>query len=114
MTSREGETFPGFFYGRRGQPDAGVWEVRSSQEEGDGLECRHWEFAAIYGLEEVAAREARRRFCGAVLGDVGKTGRWMHCEGPIPALPVAGFFGGSMLLEKNANIFMCLFGMLIE
>lgn len=70
MTSREGETFPGFFYGRRGQPDAGVWEVRSSQEEGDGLECRHWEFAAIYGLEEVAAREARRRFCGAVLGDV--------------------------------------------
>lgn len=58
MTGREGETFPGFFYGRRGQPDAGVWEVRSSQEEGDGLECRHWEFAAIYGLEEVAAREA--------------------------------------------------------
>ena len=38
----------------------------------------------------------------------------MHCEGSIPALPVAGFFGGSMLLEKNANIFMCLFGMLIE
>ena len=38
----------------------------------------------------------------------------MHCEGPIPALPVAGFLGGSMLLEKNANIFMCLFGMLIE
>ncbi len=58
MTGREGETFPGFFYGRRGQPDAGVREVRSSQKEGDGLECRHWEFAAIYGLEEVAAREA--------------------------------------------------------
>lgn len=37
MTGREGETFPGFFYGRRGQPDAGVREVRSSQEEGDGL-----------------------------------------------------------------------------
>lgn len=57
MTSREGETFPGFFYGRRGQPDAGVWEVRSSQKEGE-VECCHWEFAAIYGLEEVAAREA--------------------------------------------------------
>ena len=37
MTGREGETFPGFFYGRRGQPDEGVREVRSSQEEGDGL-----------------------------------------------------------------------------
>ena len=33
MTGREGETFPGFFYGRRGQPDAGVREVRSSQED---------------------------------------------------------------------------------
>ena len=72
MTSREGETFPGFFMAEAGQPDTDVWEVRSSQEEGDGLECRHWEFAAIYGLEEVAAREARRRFCGAVLGDVRK------------------------------------------
>ncbi len=49
MTGREGETFPGFFYGRRGQPDTDEREVRSSQEEGDGLECRHWEFAAIYG-----------------------------------------------------------------
>lgn len=39
MTGREGETFPGFFYGRRGQPDAGVREVRSSQEEGDGLDA---------------------------------------------------------------------------
>lgn len=38
MTGREGETFPGFFYGRRGQPDTDVREVRSSQEEGDGLE----------------------------------------------------------------------------
>ena len=57
MTGREGETFPGFFYGRRGQPDTDEREVRSSQEEGE-VECCHWEFAAIYGLEEVAAREA--------------------------------------------------------
>ena len=105
MTGREGETFPGFFYGRRGQPDAGVREVRSSQEEGDGLECRHWEFAAIYGLEEVAAREAPPAFWWRCIGGAGKAGG-MHCEGPIPALPVAGLFGGS--------IFLCLFGMLIE
>lgn len=37
MTGREGETFPGFFYGRRGQPDTDEREVRSSQEEGGGL-----------------------------------------------------------------------------
>lgn len=37
MTGREGEIFPGFFYGRRGQPDTDEREVRSSQEEGDGL-----------------------------------------------------------------------------
>ena len=37
MTSREGETFPGFFYGRTGQPDTDEREVRSSQGEGDGL-----------------------------------------------------------------------------
>ena len=66
MTGREGETFPGFFYGRRGQPDAGVREVRSSQEEGDGLGMPSLGVPAIYGLEEVAAREARRRFGGAV------------------------------------------------
>lgn len=49
MTGREGETFPGFFMAEAGQPDTDEREVRSSQEEGDGLECRHWEFAAIYG-----------------------------------------------------------------
>lgn len=57
MTGREGETFPGFFMAEAGQPDTDVREVRSSQEEGE-VECCHWEFAAIYGLEEVAAREA--------------------------------------------------------
>ena len=113
MTGREGETFPGFFYGRRGQPDTDEREVRSSQEEGE-VECCHWEFAAIYGLEEVAAREAPPAFWWRCIGGAGKAGG-MHCEGPIPALPVAGLFlGGSMLLEKNANIFLCLFGMLIE
>lgn len=62
MTGREGETFPGFFYGRRGQPDAGVREVRSSQEEGDGLGVPSLGVPAIYGLEEVAAREAPPAF----------------------------------------------------
>ena len=49
MTGREGETFSGFFYGRRGQPYTDEREVRSSQEEGDGLECRHWEFPPSMG-----------------------------------------------------------------
>ena len=49
MTGREGETFPGFFYGRSRAAGYGRTRGPSSQEEGDGLECRHWEFAAIYG-----------------------------------------------------------------
>ena len=110
MTSREGETFPGFFYGRRGQPDAGVWEVRSSQEEGDGLECRHWEFAAIYGLEEVAAREARRRFCGAVVGDVRKDRAVDALRGPHSGIACSGtFFGGAVCCLKKCKQFSVSF-----
>ena len=73
MTGREGETFLGFFYGRRGQPDTDEREVRSSQEEGE-VECRHWEFAAIYGLEEVAAREASPAVLWRCIGGAGKAG----------------------------------------
>lgn len=58
MTGREGEIFPGFFYGRRGQPDTGVREVRSSQEEGDGLGMPSLGVRRHLWLEEVAAREA--------------------------------------------------------
>ena len=109
MTSREGETFPGFFYGRRGQPDAGVWEVRSSQEEGE-VECCHWEFAAIYGLEEVAAREARRRFCGAVLGDVRKDRAVDALRGPHSGIACSGtFFGGAVCCLKRMQTFLCVF-----
>lgn len=71
-------------------------------------ECLHWEFAAIYG--------AGRGSCqgGSDGGFVALYRRWrkgrgMHCEGPIPALPVAGlFWGGSMLLEKM-QAFFCVF-----
>lgn len=107
MTGREGETFPGFFYGRRGQPDAGVREVRSSQEEGE-VECCHWEFAAIYGLEEVAAREAPPAVLWRCIGGARK-GRGMHCEGPIPALPVAGLFWGAACCLKKMQTFFCVF-----
>ena len=114
MTGREGETFPGFFYGRRGQPDAGVREVRSSQEEGDGLGMPSLGVPAIYGLEEVAAREAPLAFWWRCIGGAGKAGG-MHCEGPIPALPVAVLFWGAVCcLKKNANIFLCFSSMLIE
>ncbi len=109
MTGREGETFPGFFYGRRGQPDTDVREVRSSQEEGDGLECRHWEFAAIYGLEEASGRGLRRRFGGAVLGDVRKDRAVDALRGAHSGVACSGTFGeGSMLLEKMQTFF-CVF-----
>lgn len=110
MTGREGETFPGFFYGRRGQPDAGVREVRSSQEEGDGLGVPSLGVPTIYGLEEVAAREARRRFCGAVLGDVRKDRAVDALRGPHSGVACSGTFfgGGSMLLEKMQT-FLCVF-----
>lgn len=74
MTGREGETFPGFFYGRRGQPDTDEREVRSSQEEGDGLECRHWEFAAIYGAGRGIWQGAPPAVLWRCIGGAGKAG----------------------------------------
>ena len=93
MTSREGETFPGFFYGRRGQPDAGVWEVRSSQEEGE-VECCHWEFAAIYGLEEVAAREAPPAVLWRCIGGARKGRKVDALRGPHSGIACSGIFWG--------------------
>ena len=85
-------------------------EIRASQEEGDGLECRHWEFAAIYGLEEVAAREARRRFCGAVLGDVRKDRAVDALRGPHSGIACSGtFFGGAVCCLKKCKQFSVSF-----
>lgn len=93
MTGREGETFPGFFYGRRGQPDAGVREVRSSQEEGE-VECCHWEFAAIYGLEEVAAREASPAVLWRCIGGARKGRKVDALRGPHSGIACSGIFWG--------------------
>lgn len=110
MTSREGETFPGFFYGRRGQPDAGVWEVRSSQEEGDGLGMLSLGVRRHLWLEEVAAREARRRFCGAVLGDVRKDRAVDALRGPHSGIACSGtFFGGAVCCLKKCKQFSVSF-----
>lgn len=49
MTGREGETFPGFFYGRRGQPDTENERSARRRRKAVAWECPHWEFAAIYG-----------------------------------------------------------------
>ena len=108
MTGREGETFPGFFYGRRGQPDTDVREVRSSQEEGDAWECPHWEFAAIYGAGRGIWQGAPTAFLWRCIGGARK-GRGMHCEGPIPALPVAGLFGGAVYCLQKNQTFFCVF-----
>ena len=72
MTGREGETFPGFFYGRRGQPDTDEREVRSSQEEGGGLGMPSLGVRRHLWLEEASGRRLRRRFGGAVLDSVVK------------------------------------------
>ena len=107
MTGREGETFPGFFYGRRGQPDTDVREsplvVGGSRGLGSALiEGRHH-----YDLEEGAVRGLRRRLCGAVSEARGKQGG-MHCEGLIPALPVAVGEGIACCLKKMQTLF-CVF-----
>lgn len=108
MTGREGETFPGFFYGR--SRAAGYGRTRGPLVAGG----RRWPRVPSLGvrrhlwLEEVAAREAPPAFWWRCIGGAGKAGG-MHCEGPIPALPVAGlFWGGSMLLEKMQTFF-CVF-----
>lgn len=79
-------------------------------------ECRHCEFAAIYGLEEVAAREAPPAVLWrCIIGDVRKDRAVDALRGAHSGIACSGtFLGGSMLLEKNANIFLCLFSMLIE
>ena len=109
MTGREGETFPGFFYGRRGQPDAGVREVRSSQEEGDGL-----------GMLSLGVRRhlwAGRGSCQggppAVLwrciGGARKGRAVDALRGPHSGVACSGtFWEGSMLLEKMQTFF-CVF-----
>lgn len=93
MTGREGETFPGFFYGRRGQPDTDEREVRSSQEEGE-VECCHWEFAAIYGLEEVAAREAPPAVLWRCIGGARKGRKVDALRGPHSGIACSGIFWG--------------------
>ena len=117
MTGREGETFPGFFYGR--SRAAGCGRTGGPLVAGR----RRWPGSAVIGssppsmgLEEASGREARRRFCGAVLGDVRKDREVDALRGAHSGIACSGTFfgGGSMLLEKNANIFLCLFGMLIE
>ena len=109
MTGREGETFPGFFYGRRGQPDAGVREVRSSQEEGDGLECRHWEFAAIYGAGRGIWQGAPTAVLWRCIGGARKGRAVDALRGPHSGVACSGtFWEGSMLLEKMQTFF-CVF-----
>ena len=109
MTGREGEPFPGFFYGRRGQPDTDEREVRSSQEEGE-VECRHWEFAAIYGAGRGSCQRGRRRFCGAVLGDVRKDRAVDALRGPHSGIACSGtFLGGAVCCLKKCKHFSVSF-----
>lgn len=74
MTGREGETFPGFFMAEAGQPDTDEREVRSSQEEGDGLGMLSLGVRRHLWLEEVAAREAPPAVLWRCIGGAGKAG----------------------------------------
>lgn len=107
MTGREGETFPGFFYGRRGQPDTDEREVRSSQEEGDGLGMPSLRVRRHLWAGRGRCQGGRRRFRGAVSGDVRKDRAVDALRGPHSGVACSGIFGGG-------SIFLCLFGMLIE
>lgn len=50
MTGREGETFPGFFYGRSRAAGYGrTGRSARRRKKAMAWECPHWEFAAIYG-----------------------------------------------------------------
>lgn len=100
MTGREGETFPGFFYGRRGQPDT---DVRGSPLGVGG--SRGLGNAAIESFRHL--RGWKRELSGGSGGGFVALYRrraerqgGMHCEGLIPALPVAVGEGAACRLKK--------------
>ena len=65
------------------------------------------------GLEEVAVREADGGFVALYQRCAERQGDALR--GPHSGIACSGtFLGGSMLLGKKSNIFLCLFGMLIE
>ena len=74
-------------------------------------ECRHCEFAAIYGLEEVAAREAPPAVLWrCIIGDVRKDRAVDALRGAHSGIACSGtFLGGSMLLEKKCKHFFLYF-----
>lgn len=95
MTGREGETFPGFFMAEEGSRIRTNERSARRRRKAVAWECPHWEFAAIYGAGRGSCQGGSAGgFVALYQETCGKTGRWMHCEGPIPALPVAGLFLG--------------------
>ena len=77
-----------------GQPDTDEREVRSSQEEGDGLGMPSLGVRRHLWLEEVAAERPRRRFCGAALGDVRKDREVDALRGAHSGIACSGTFLG--------------------
>ena len=75
-----------------GQPDTDEREVRSSQEEGDGLGMPSLGVRRHLWLEEVAAERPRRRFCGAVSEVPERQGDALR--GPHSGIACSGTFLG--------------------
>ena len=107
MTGREGETFSGFFYGRRGQPDT---DVRGSPlgvggSRGLGSALIEGATIMIWKRELSGAPTAVLWRC---IGGARKAGG-MHCEGLIPALPVERWGEGTACCLKKMQTLFCVF-----
>ena len=79
-------------------------------------ECRHWEFAAIYGAGRGIWQGAPTAVLWRCIGGARKGRKVDALRGLHSGVACSGAFGGGAVccLKKNANIFLCLFGMLIE
>ena len=94
MTGREGETFPGFFMAEEGSRIRTNERSARRRRKAMAWECRHWEFAAIYGLEEVAAREAPPAVLWRCIGGARKGRKVDALRGPHSGIACSGIFWG--------------------
>lgn len=115
MTGREGETFPGFFMAEEGSRIRTNERSARRRRKAMAWECRHWEFAAIYGAGRGIWQGAPTAVLWRCIGGARKDRAVDALRGAHSGVACSGtFWGGSMLLAKKSNIFLCLFGMLIE
>lgn len=81
MTAGKGRPFPAFFMAEEGSRIRTYGEVRSLQEEGDGLGMPSLRVAAIYGAGRSSCQGGSDGGFVARYRGRGKAGRWKHCDG---------------------------------